>query len=42
MFYSLTNKGNFEISSSNLKNSKQEKGYNELSGNLIIKITTDP
>ncbi len=38
MFYSLTNKGNFEISSSNLKKLKaKRKGYNELSGNLLIK-----
>ena len=38
MFYSLTNKGNFEISSPNLKKLKaKRKGYNELSGNLIIK-----
>ena len=38
MFCSLTNKDNFEISSPNLKKLKaKRKGYDELSGNLIIK-----
>ena len=38
IFYSLTKKDNFEISSLNLKKLKaKRKGYNELSGNLNIR-----